>query len=82
MPNQDLKQIKAPSLVDRLVIRIREDIVSGDLASDSHLKIKQIADSHGISMIPVREALARLLASGLVRVEANRGYFVASNPKP
>ncbi|OUT80005.1 MAG: hypothetical protein CBB82_00260 [Betaproteobacteria bacterium TMED22] len=80
LPNQDLKQIKAPSLVDRLVIRIREDIVSGDLASDSHLKIKQIADSHGISMIPVREALARLLASGLVRVEANRGYFVASHP--
>lgn len=75
-------QIEAPSLVDRLVVRIREDIVSGELAPGAHIKIKNIADSHGISMIPVREALARLLASRLVRVEANRGYFVASRPTP
>ena len=80
MKHQDTRQIDAPSLVDRLVVRIREDIVTGELAPGSHIKIKTIADSHGISMIPVREALARLLASRLVRVEANRGYFVATRP--
>ena len=82
MEDQAVKQIEAPSLVDRLVERIREDIVSGELAPGAHIKIKRIADSHGISMIPVREALARLLASRLVRVEANRGYFVTCRPTP
>ena len=35
-----------------------------------------------MSMIPVREALARLLPSRLVNVENNRGYFVADKPTP
>ena len=77
---QNETRIEAPSLVDQLVERIREDIVSGDLAPGSQIKIKATADRHGVSMIPVREALARLLASRLVRAEANRGYFVASRP--
>jgi DNA-binding GntR family transcriptional regulator len=82
LKSQDAARIEATSLVNRLVVRLREDIVSGARAPGSHIKIMYIADSHGVSMIPVREALARLLASRLVRVEANRGYFVASRPTP
>ena len=39
--------------------------------------IKSISETE---KVPVREALARLLASRLVTIEANRGYFVASKP--
>lgn len=74
------KQLEPVSLVDRLVSAIRDSIIAGELESGSHIGIKKIADEYGVSMIPVREALARLLASRLVRVEANRGYFVASKP--
>ena len=70
----------AGSLVDRLVVIIRESILAGDHSPGAHIGIKKIADAHGVSMIPVREALARLLASRLVRVEPNRGYFVANKP--
>ena len=70
------------SLVDRLVVLIRDAIVSGDYKPGAHIGIKKIADAHGVSMIPVREALARLLASRIVFVEANRGYFVAAKPTP
>jgi DNA-binding GntR family transcriptional regulator len=74
------KKIEELSLVDRLVTLIRDSIITGELEPDEHIGIKKIADEYGVSMIPVREALARLLASRLVRVETNRGYFVASKP--
>lgn len=74
------KLTDAGSLVDRLVVIIRESILAGDYPPGAHIGVKKIADAHGISMIPVREALARLLASRLVRVEPNRGYFVADKP--
>lgn len=73
---------EAGSLVDRLVVAIRDAIISGELAPGAPVRVKRIADAHGVSMIPVREALARLLASRLVRVEPNRGYFVADKPTP
>ncbi len=77
--NQRLAEV---SLVDQLVVLIRDGIIAGDLAPGAQLGIKKLADRYGVSMIPVREALARLLASRLVRVENNRGYFVASRPTP
>jgi DNA-binding GntR family transcriptional regulator len=74
------KLTEAGSLVDRLVVIIRDSILAGDYVPGSHIGVKKIADAHGVSMLPVREALARLLASRLVRVEPNRGYFVADKP--
>lgn len=78
-PSQKIEEV---SLVDRLVVLIRDAIIAGDLAPGAHIGAKKLADRYGVSMIPVREALARLLASRLVRVENNRGYFVASRPTP
>ena len=66
--------------MDRLVVIIRDAILAGDYAPGAHIGVKKIADTHGVSLIPVREALARLLASRLVTVEPNRGYFVADTP--
>lgn len=74
------KLTEAGSLVDRLVVRLRDAILAGEYPPGHHIRIKPLADKYGVSMIPVREALARLLASRLVRVEANRGYFVAGKP--
>lgn len=74
------KQLEAVSTVDRLVALIRDAIVSGQMEPGSHIGVKNLADEYGVSMIPVREALARLLSSRLVRVEVNRGYFVANRP--
>jgi len=82
LKNRYATRIEAASLVDQLVDRIRDNIVSGSFTPGARIKVKEIAEDHGVSMIPVREALARLLASRLVRAEANRGYFVASRPAP
>ena len=80
MNNQGVKLTDPGSLVDRLVVIIRDSIISGSLQPGAHIGIKKIADAHAVSMIPVREALARLLASRLVEMKPNRGYFVASRP--
>ena len=76
------KKIEELSLVDRLVGLLRDAIINGEIEPGAHIGIKNISDAYGVSMIPVREALARLLASRLVRVENNRGYFVADRPTP
>jgi DNA-binding GntR family transcriptional regulator len=76
------KLMEQGSLVDRLVVEIRDSILTGEFAPGAHIGIKALADAHGVSMIPVREALARMLASRLVYVAANRGYFVADAPTP
>jgi DNA-binding GntR family transcriptional regulator len=52
---------------------IREDIISGRLASNERVKIAELAKRFGTSTIPVREALQRLGGEGMVVLEPNRG---------
>ena len=70
------KITKVSSLVDQVFADLRSAIIEGELEPGSRLGIKALADSYGVSMIPIREALARLLTTRLVRMEANQGYFV------
>lgn len=75
-----IKLNEVGNLVDRLVVSIRDAIIAGEFAPGEHIRIKTLADMHGVSLIPVREALARLLATRIVVAEPNRGYFVAPPP--
>lgn len=68
----------APSKTQKVYDFILERIVSGELAAGTNLHIGQLAEQTGVSLIPVREALRRLEADGLVEVEHHRGARVAS----
>ena len=63
---------------DRIVLRLRERILSGELAAGVPLRQERIAEEFGVSRIPVREALSRLEAEGLVTREHHRGCVVAA----
>lgn len=57
---------------------IREQILSGEQRGGEWLRESDLAASIGVSRTPVREALRRLAAEGLVRHERNRGVHVQS----
>lgn len=57
---------------------IRSQILSGVRAGGDWLREGDLAESIGVSRTPVREALRRLTAEGLVRYERNRGVQVAA----
>ena len=52
------------------------ELLRGELAPGSRLGQDEVAQRLGVSKIPVREALQRLAALGLLRFETNRGAFV------
>jgi DNA-binding GntR family transcriptional regulator len=55
---------------------LREDILSGDLPPGSRITEAFIMEYTGVSRTPVREALRRLEAEGLVVAHPRRGTFV------
>ncbi len=61
---------------DDIAVLIEEAIVAGELAPGSVLRQEQLSERFGVSRTPVREALRRLAALGLVSFEPNRGVRV------
>jgi len=66
------------SLADAVAERIRADILSGLYAPGDRLVERRLAQRFGVSHIPLREALARLVEEGLVERPPRRGARVAS----
>ncbi|MEJ2866156.1 GntR family transcriptional regulator [Actinomycetospora sp. OC33-EN08] len=60
----------------RAHVALRESILRGDLAPGAHLGEVELAERLGVSRTPVREALSRLAAEGLVEVLPHRGARV------
>lgn len=63
-------------LVDRLAGAIQTRVLSGDVPVGTRLRQEALADEFGVSRTPVREALRKLQATGLVELHPNRGAVV------
>jgi DNA-binding GntR family transcriptional regulator len=63
---------------ERALGQLRELILGGALTSGSRLGVVELAERLGVSRTPVREALSRLAAEGLVEISPNRGARVAT----
>jgi DNA-binding GntR family transcriptional regulator len=63
---------------ERAQAALRDAILRGELAAGAHLGEVELAERLGVSRTPVREALARLAAEGLVETHAHRGARVVS----
>lgn len=66
----------APSASEIIVKYIREAIIAGQIAEGEPIRQDEIAKLFNVSKIPVREALKRLEAEGLVEFKKNRGALV------
>jgi GntR family transcriptional regulator, carbon starvation induced regulator len=56
---------------------LRGDIVACRLAPNERLRVEALRDRYGVGGSPIREALMRLEAEGLVTLEQNKGFRVS-----
>jgi DNA-binding GntR family transcriptional regulator len=65
------------SLVDVAYARVRRDVILGVLQPGEKLRIDDLRGRYGLGATPLREALSRLSAVGLVEATAQRGFRVS-----
>lgn len=73
--------VPAATVADRTYARLVEAILFGDLANAHRLVLQELATRFQVSLTPVREALQRLAAEGLVEASARRGFRIRT-PSP
>lgn len=61
---------------DEIALALEDAVISGELPPGSVLRQEQLSERFGVSRTPIREALRRLAATGLVSFEPNRGVRV------
>lgn len=61
---------------DEIAVELEQAIVAGDMPPGSLLRQEDLSERFHVSRTPVREALRRLAALGLVSFEPNRGVRV------
>lgn len=67
----------APTLVtDQVYTHLEAAILNGDIEGGTRLRVRQVAEMVGTSVMPVREAIRRLEDSGLAEREAHKGAVV------
>jgi DNA-binding GntR family transcriptional regulator len=62
----------------RIAATLRDAILDGEYAPGERIRQDDLAERHGASRLPVREALRMLEAEGLVTLVANTGAWVAT----
>ncbi|WP_287883830.1 MULTISPECIES: GntR family transcriptional regulator [Paracoccus] len=73
---------QAPTASDIILKFIRDSIADGSLDEGEPIRQDDVARMFNVSKIPVREALKRLEAEGLVEFQRNKGAIVTSVSEP
>lgn len=76
--NPDLK-INPTSLRDEVYNLMRERILTNHYSPNFRFDLPLLEDQFGISRTPIKEALQKLEAEGLVEIRPRRGTFVAGH---
>jgi DNA-binding GntR family transcriptional regulator len=79
MPISEARRVRRYSTTPDLIAEsLRDDILRGQFPPGAALRQEELASRFGVSRLPVRDALFRLEADGLVEIFPNRGAFVIS----
>ena len=73
------RAILRKSLPDMISDDIRERILNGELSEGDAIRQVALAEEYNVSRMPVREALKRLDAEGLVQLTNNKGATVITH---
>jgi DNA-binding GntR family transcriptional regulator len=74
----ELSPVQLTTLSAEVANRLRNAIRTGEFPLGSRLVERDLAERLGVSRIPVREAIQRLVEEGLVQKTPHRGTFVHS----
>ena len=77
MPQPSASPTISPSLTALVCERLRADIIGCDFQPEARLRLEELRERYGAGASPIREALMRLEAEGLVILEQNRGFRVS-----
>ena len=69
--------LKHRTLSAAILDQLRQDILDGTHPAGTQLRQDALAETYGVSRIPVREALFQLEAEGLVRMVPQKGAIVS-----
>lgn len=69
-------RVEPTLLADKVHAVLHDAIMSGELPAGSRLRIREIAEQVGTSVMPVREAIRRLEESGLAERQPHKGAVV------
>jgi len=61
---------------ERMLEALRTEVLTGALRPGEQVVQEVVAEQHGVSRVPVREALQTLASEGLITHVPHRGYFV------
>lgn len=76
MPVGELRPPKRQSMVEYVAEELRGAIMAGRLQQGEQLGLAELAERLDVSRGPLREAMQRLVAEGLLHAIRNRGVFV------
>jgi len=75
-PRRNKRSSKA-TRSSKIAEALRQTILRGDLKPGSKVNLDQLREHYDVSLSPLREAISRLVAVGLVEFVDQRGYYVA-----
>jgi DNA-binding GntR family transcriptional regulator len=77
MPATPVKRLADQTLNASALSQIRSDIIACRLMPNERLRFEGLRERYGMGVSPLREALMRLEAEGLVELEQNKGFRVS-----
>jgi DNA-binding GntR family transcriptional regulator len=80
-PRGDLL-VRHQSMADKVTEQTRRLILSRELQPGQRIRQAELAEMMGVSTMPVREALLRLVSEGMVIADSNRSFTVAMTTTP
>ncbi|MDR1826763.1 MAG: GntR family transcriptional regulator [Methylobacteriaceae bacterium] len=74
--DSDFQKLISTSLVDLVTKRLRADIFAGKYLPGKKLVVRELSEDLGVSHTPIKDALNRLSAEGLVEAFPNRSMVI------
>ncbi|MBS7804644.1 GntR family transcriptional regulator [Rhizobiales bacterium TNE-4] len=75
-PTAEMEPIERMTLGDRAYRQIADLLIAGRLAPGERMSLRSTAEALGVSMMPIREAVTRLVADNALEVAPNRAVRV------